>query len=160
MALSGRRPAAVADGVPAFHRVGGAGVTGEVPAHAAGQGPGCSRRQPEPRTGDHRLPGAKGTDTVGRDGRRAGKKINGRKRFIITDTLTATVVAARLQDRDGAKISLLSAYILTPIRHVFAGQGFTGRLVDWVRGTLRPRWGSPASPPTSAASPPTPTAGS
>jgi predicted HD phosphohydrolase len=47
------------------------------------------------------------------------------------------VVAASLQDRDGAKTALLSAYMVTPIRHVFADQGITGRLVDWIRDTLR-----------------------
>ncbi|MFE9959333.1 hypothetical protein [Micromonospora sp. NPDC005299] len=46
-------------------------------------------------------------------------------------------MAASWQDRDGAKTALLSAYMVTPIRHVFADQGFTGRLVDWTRDTLR-----------------------
>ncbi|MFI7447251.1 hypothetical protein ACIBQX_07080 [Nonomuraea sp. NPDC049714] len=32
---------------------------------------------------------------------------------------------------------MLSAYLTTPIRHVFADQGFAGRLVDWAAGTLR-----------------------
>ncbi|WP_091198381.1 IS5 family transposase [Micromonospora narathiwatensis] len=84
----------------------------------------------------------KGADTVGRDSRGydAGKKVN-RKRFIVTDTLgllvSVTVLAASWQDRDGAKTALLSAYMLTPVRHVFADQGFAGRLVDWARDTLR-----------------------
>ncbi|GGT16292.1 transposase [Nonomuraea spiralis] len=82
-------------------------------------------------------------NTGGRDGRGydAGKKVNGRKRFIITDTtgllVTVAVPAASRQDRDGAKTALLSAYLTTPIRHVFADQGFAGRLVDWARDTLR-----------------------
>ncbi|MEV0568440.1 transposase [Dactylosporangium sp. NPDC050588] len=51
----------------------------------------------------------KGADTVGRDSRGydAGKKINGRKRFIVTDTpgvlIVVIVLAASVQDRDGAK---------------------------------------------------------
>jgi hypothetical protein len=50
-----------------------------------------------------------GAETVGRDSRgyEAGKKINGRKRFIVTDTLglllTVVVLSAGMQDRDGAK---------------------------------------------------------
>ncbi|RBQ14150.1 hypothetical protein DP939_42075 [Spongiactinospora rosea] len=32
---------------------------------------------------------------------------------------------------------MLSAYLTTPIRHVFANQGFAGRLVDWARDRLR-----------------------
>lgn len=100
-------------------------------------------RDPQPSAGIIDSQSVKGADTVGRDSRGydAGKKINGRKRFIITDTLgllvTVTVLAASWQDRDGAKSALLSAYMLTPIRHVFADQGFTGRLIDWTRDTLR-----------------------
>lgn len=80
----------------------------------------------------------KGADTVGRDtrGYDAGKKINGRKRFIVTDTLglliTVTVCAASIQDRDGAKTALLGAYLTAPAcRFVFAG-----RLVEWAATTL------------------------
>jgi transposase len=85
----------------------------------------------------------KGADTVGAlqtRGYDAGK-INGRKRFIITDTagllITVAVLAASWQDRDGAKTALLSAYLTTPIRHVFADAGFADKLVDWAKDTLR-----------------------
>ena len=100
-------------------------------------------RDPEPSAGIIDSQSVKGADTVGRDSRGydAGKKINGRKRFIVTDTagllLTVTVLAASWQDRDGAKAALLGAYMATPIRHVFADQGFAGRLVDWARDILR-----------------------
>ena len=100
-------------------------------------------RNPQPSAGVIDSQSVKGADTVGVDSRGydAGKKVNGRKRFIITDTtgllVTVAVVAASWQDRDGAKTALLSAYLATPIRHVFADQGFAGRLVDWCRDTLR-----------------------
>ncbi|MEV4545188.1 IS5 family transposase [Micromonospora echinaurantiaca] len=100
-------------------------------------------REPEPSAGVIDSQSVKGADTVGRDSRGydAGKKVNGRKRFIVTDTLgmlvTVTVLAASWQDRDGAKRALLGAYLATPIRHVLADQGFTGRLVDWTRDSLR-----------------------
>ncbi|MGW4411899.1 IS5 family transposase [Nonomuraea sp. NPDC004702] len=100
-------------------------------------------RADEPSAGIIDSQSVKGADTVGRDSRGydAGKKVNGRKRFVITDTtgqlVTVAVMAASWQDRDGAKTALLSAYLTTPIRHVFADQGFTGRLVDWARDTLR-----------------------
>jgi hypothetical protein len=47
------------------------------------------------------------------------------------------VMAASVQDRNGAKTTLLSAYLVTPIRFVFADAGFAGRLVDWTAAILR-----------------------
>ncbi|MFY1595935.1 transposase [Micromonospora sp. WMMD737] len=58
-------------------------------------------------------------DTVHHDtrGYDSGKKINGRKRFIVTDTLgllvTVWILAAAWQDRDGAKGALLATYAAT-----------------------------------------------
>ncbi|WUV39004.1 IS5 family transposase [Streptomyces sp. NBC_01483] len=71
----------------------------------------------------------------------AGKKVKGRKRFIVTDTLglllAVHVVAASIQDRDGAKRSLLWTRLDHPsILKVWADQGFAGRLVDWSASTL------------------------
>jgi transposase len=100
-------------------------------------------RSPEPSAGVIDSQSVKGADTVGRDSRGydAGKKVNGRKRFIVTDTLgllvSVTVLAASWQDRDGAKTALLGAYLGTPVRHVFADSGFAGRLVDWARDRLK-----------------------
>jgi len=86
----------------------------------------------------------KAADTVGRESRGydAGKKVPGRKRFIVTDTLglliTVTVVAASVQDRDGAKGALLGLYLTAPsCRLVWADAGFAGRLVEWAATTLR-----------------------
>ena len=100
-------------------------------------------REPEPSAGVIDSQSVKGADTVGRDSRGydAGKKINGRKRFIVTDTLgllmVVCVMSAAWQDRDGAKTTLLSTYLSSPIRYVFADQGFAGRLVDWAATRLR-----------------------
>jgi transposase len=102
-------------------------------------------REPEPSAGIIDSQSVKGADTVGADSRGydAGKRINGRKRFIVTDTLGLLVVvcvmAASWQDRDGGKTTLLSAYLASPIRHVFADSGFAGRLVDWAATRLRMR---------------------
>lgn len=85
----------------------------------------------------------KAADTVGKGSRGydAGKKVNGRKRFIVTDSLgllvSVTVLAASWQDRDGAKAALLGTYRFTPIRYVFADRSFAGRLVEWAARTLR-----------------------
>jgi transposase len=100
-------------------------------------------RDPQPSAGIIDSQSVKGADTVARDSRGydAGKKINGRKRFIVTDTLGLLVVvcvmAASWQDRDGGKTALLSTYLTTPIRYVFADQGFAGRLVDWAAARLK-----------------------
>lgn len=73
--------------------------------------------------------------------RHKGKKINGRKRFIVTDTLglllVVCVMAASVQDRDGAKTTLLSVYLFTPVRFVYADAGFAGLLVEWCQRILR-----------------------
>lgn len=126
-----------------FTRWEEAGVTEKLLATARIKARVQQGRDPQPSAGVIDSQSVKGADTVGRVSRGydAGTKINGRKRFIITDTLgllvTVTVLAASWQDRDGAKSALLGAYMLTPIRHVFADQGFTGRLIDWTRDTLR-----------------------
>jgi transposase len=99
-------------------------------------------RDPQPSAGIIDSQSVKGADTVGVDSRGydAGKRVNGRKRFIVTDTLgllvTVWVLAASWQDRDGAKGALVAAYAATPIRYVFADQGFAGRLVDWCQHVL------------------------
>ncbi|MFE2319618.1 IS5 family transposase [Streptomyces sp. NPDC059441] len=71
----------------------------------------------------------------------AGKKVKGRKRFIVTDTLglllAVHVVAANVQDRDGARRPLLWTRLDHPnVRKIWADQGFAGRLVDWAAQTL------------------------
>lgn len=71
----------------------------------------------------------------------AGKKVKGRKRFIVTDTLgrllALHVVAASVQDRDGAKRPLLWTRLDHPgVRKVWADQGFAGGLVAWVAQIL------------------------
>lgn len=101
-------------------------------------------RDPEPSAGVIDSQSVKGADTVGRDSRGydAGKRINGRKRFIVTDTLgllvTVWVLAASWQDRDGAKGALVAAALAAPsMRHIFADQGFAGKLVDWAKQITR-----------------------
>jgi transposase len=100
-------------------------------------------RNAEPSAGLIDSQSVKGADTVGRDtrGYDAGKKINGRKRFIVTDTLglllVVVVVAASMQDRDGAKPVLLDTYLRTRVRFVFADGGFAGRLLDSATQVLR-----------------------
>jgi transposase len=71
----------------------------------------------------------------------AGKRVKGRKRFIVTDTLglllAVHVVAASVQDRDGARRPLLWTRLDHPgVKKIWADQGFAGRLVEWTTQIL------------------------
>ncbi|MET9399448.1 transposase [Kitasatospora sp. NPDC002965] len=87
----------------------------------------------------------------------AGKKVKGRKRFIVTDTLglllAVHVVAASIQDRDGAKRPLLWTRLdHSGVKKVWADQGFASRLVEWTPRSSAATWRSSARTPTSTAS--------
>lgn len=82
----------------------------------------------------------KGADTVGADSRGydAGKKINGRKRHLVTDTLGLLIVVmvttAGLQDRDGGRLVLEKAKMTMPsIVVVWADGGYAGKLLAYAR---------------------------
>ncbi len=68
----------------------------------------------------------------------AGKKINGRKRHILVDTLglliLVAVTAASVQDRDGARV-LLKRLGGTgkKLRKIWVDGGYRGELLDWVK---------------------------
>lgn len=85
----------------------------------------------------------KTTSVKGERGYDAGKKINGRKRHIVVDTLglllTVVVTVASVQDRDGAKLvlqKLKDKLSLPRLQLVWADGGYSGKLVDWVKRTL------------------------
>jgi len=67
----------------------------------------------------------------------AGKKIDGRKRHILVDTLGLLLVvvvhAGSIQDRDGARLVLQQlAHQFTRLVLVWADGGYAGQLVNWV----------------------------
>ena len=69
-----------------------------------------------------------------------GKKIAGRKRHILVDTigllLTAVVHAVDVQDRDGARLVLKRAKAEFPsLQLIWADGGYAGALIDWVKTT-------------------------
>ena len=80
----------------------------------------------------------KAADTVGAQSRGydAGKRINGRKRHVVVDSLglllTVIVTAASVQDRDAAfgLLALLRERFST-ISLIWADGGYAGRLVSW-----------------------------
>jgi transposase len=94
------------------------------------------RRNPNPSAGIVDSQSVKGADTVSKEtrGYDAGKKINGRKRHIVVDTigllLIVMVSAASIQDRDGGRgILKLLKGALPSVRHIFADGGYQGQLV-------------------------------
>jgi transposase len=101
-------------------------------------------RDPEPSAAIIDSQSVHGASTVGKDSRGydAGKKVNGRKRFIVTDTLgmllCVLVTAASAHDHHGGKKVLLDLYFAhRRTRHVFSDSGFGGTLVEWARSILK-----------------------
>jgi len=74
----------------------------------------------------------------------AGKKVTGRKRHIVVDTLgllmRVVVTAGDVQDRDGAKIVLAELgeqeELIQRLKLIWADGGYRGALVAWVEETL------------------------
>jgi putative transposase len=97
-------------------------------------------RDPEPRAGVIDSQSAKTTEVGGAHGYDAGKKINGRKRHLLVDTmglvLMVVVHAANIQDRDGARLLLAKAKGLFPrLQRIWADGGYAGKLIGWLQET-------------------------
>ncbi|MGW3917544.1 IS5 family transposase [Streptomyces sp. NPDC005070] len=86
-----------------------------------------------------RAAGTVGTESRGYD---AGKRVAGRKRHVIVDTigllLVVMVTTASVQDRDGAQPALSHLRdLFESISLVWADGGYAGKLVDWATEKLR-----------------------
>jgi putative transposase len=94
-------------------------------------------REPTPSAAIIDSQSVKTTQKCGPRGYDAGKKVNGRKRHIVVDTmgllLTVVVHVASIQDRDGAKLVFMQSLGRFPrLKLIWADGGYAGKLVEWV----------------------------
>src|ERR687884_1491539 len=80
----------------------------------------------------------KTTERGGVHGYDGGKKISGRKRHILVDTLglvlKAKVHAADILDRDGARLLLEPVkQMFTRLSHLWADMGYRGEVIEWIK---------------------------
>lgn len=88
-------------------------------------------REASPTAGVIDSQSAKTTEAAGPHGFDAGKKINGRKRHLLVDTMGLLIAAivhrADIQDRDGAPLLLATMRSEFPwLRHIFADAAYAG----------------------------------
>jgi putative transposase len=94
-------------------------------------------KKPTPSAGILDSQSVRCADQAGARGYDAGKKITGRKRHVLVDTLglihAMTITVASVQDRDGAR-GLLPwlCHHASRLRLIWADGGYAGALVSWV----------------------------
>lgn len=100
------------------------------------------RRHKHPTVGSADSQSVKTTQVPSSRGFDAGKKIQGRKRHLLVDTLglvmAVVVTTACVQDRDGLKKLLLSNGIhRKKLRKIWVDGGYRGAVIEWVKARFR-----------------------
>lgn len=116
------------------------GTWDRIHTHLRGAVREAAGRDPQPSAGIVASQSVPLADQAGQRGYDAGKKVTGRKRHLLVDTLgvllIVVVLAAQIQDRDGAKAVFLQAKRRFPrLQLLWADGGYRGQLVRWTRAT-------------------------
>ncbi|MBA4866917.1 IS5 family transposase [Streptomyces sp. PSKA54] len=126
-----------------FARWRDAGLVAELHDRLRGAVRDAESREAEPSAGvvDSQSVKADATVALASRGYDAGKKINGRKRHLLTDTLglvlAVLVTPASTTDRDAARIMLPTAKNrFRRLSRIWADGGYTGHLADWTAAHL------------------------
>jgi transposase len=128
----------LADGPPLLSYLAPGGNIAEDSRCPPPEGTCPSGPKAQPLRGDHRQRVGEDRGKRGARGYDAGKKIKGRKRHIIVDTLglllAIAVHPANIQDRDGAKLVLAKLVgQFSRLKLIWADGGYAGKLIEWTQ---------------------------